>query len=188
MPVRILIPLSAAFPMHNPLLLTHRLASLSLLLPFLFLFLLFALHLSPFTHRYRASYSKDPRQPTKEGSPLYTDQVLFRRESILPGLATSPRLLCPAPLPKNQYGIQNPWPEVEAQRALAALGIAFPPNWSYLNFSSLRDLCSAEGKTGANFGGEVGEYINACIHTYDMEPSPSITPALLPRPSSSTVH
>ena len=92
--------------------------------------------------------------PPKLGS-LHAGAALFRRGSNLPGLVTSPRLFCPAPLPKNHYGIRDPFPVPEAQQALAALGIEFPPRWSYLNFSSLQDLCSIDGRTGANFGGQV---------------------------------
>ena len=104
-------------------------------------------------HRCRAGRSEIPNQPA-EGN-LHAGHILIQRGSTLPGLVTSPRLFCPAPLPKNRYGVQYPYPELEAQQALAALGIMFPPCWSYLNFSSLQELCSIEGKAGANFGGQV---------------------------------
>ena len=104
-------------------------------------------------HCCRARHLDSPNRPD-EGD-RHPRDILLRRGPSVPGLVTSPRLFCPAPLPKNWYGIQDPYPNLEAQQALSALGIMFPPSWSYLNFSSLVDLCSREGRPGANFGGEV---------------------------------
>ena len=65
------------------------------------------------------------------------------------------RLFCPNPLPKTRYGTMYPLPDRAGRVALAAWGIEYPPDWSYLNFSSLTDLCSAQGRFGMNMGGQV---------------------------------
>ena len=69
-----------------------------------------------------------------------------------PRPVTSDRLFCPNPLPQTRYGET---PENWGWRdALAFYGLSYN-EWSFLNFSSLTDLCSANGKQEANMGGIV---------------------------------
>ena len=65
-----------------------------------------------------------------------------------PEPATDNRLFCLGQLPLDRYG------ETEEKRGYRD---SFLPvkNWSYLNFTSLADLCSARGNPVANMGGIV---------------------------------
>ena len=76
----------------------------------------------------------------------------FRRPGLdevgPPEHVTDDRLFCLDQLPLNRYG------ETEEKRAYRD---SFLPvkNWSYMNFTSLADLCSARGNPEANMGGIV---------------------------------
>ena len=70
-------------------------------------------------------------------------------------ISNEDRLFCPNPLPKWRYGRQRPYPKVSSRAAFDAFNINYPPNWSYLNFTSLTDLCSARGRFRTNYGGKV---------------------------------
>ena len=65
---------------------------------------------------------------------------------------TSDRLFCPNPLPQTRYG--ETWENRAYRDALTSSRIPYN-EWSFLNFSSLTDLCSVDGKPEANMGGIV---------------------------------
>ena len=66
------------------------------------------------------------------------------------------RLFCPKALPTWRYGSREPpQPNTLSRAIFDALDIDYPPHWSFLNFTSLTNLCSTQGRFGANYGGQV---------------------------------
>ena len=99
---------------------------------------------------------------------ILVHQLIFPISAMLDdelGYIDYRRLFCPAELPRVPYGPINTatWPYGLSGAMYVIRDILREQNcdyydWSWMNFTSLADLCSAQGNPNGNMGGMVRTY------------------------------